>query len=121
VQVTSLEKQWRTARPYLGRLPPTEGRELLGFPLTPGMFGEFMAVDLLTVERWGARHVTTIASDGIDTAALEAHLARCGVSRDAERVATRCEWDRHESVHLGLLANEIGQRVVARLATGAAA
>lgn len=119
--VTSLERQWRGQRPYLRRLPSTEGRELLGFPLTPDMQREFVEADLLTVERWGGNPVITIASTGMDATELDAHLARCGVPCESYRAASRCDWDRHESVHLGLLANEIGQRVVARLGAGAPA
>jgi alpha/beta superfamily hydrolase len=119
--VTDLERQWRGARPYLRRQSSTEGRELLGFPLTPEMHAEFNAVDLLAVERWSAQRVVTIGSAGTNTTELDTHLARCGVACENHQVATACAWDRHESVHLGLLANEIAQRVVARLAVGAAA
>ncbi len=121
MQVADLEKQWRAARPYLKCLPDPAACELLGFPLTPELRREFMDVDLLEVDQWPARHVTTIASAGVDTAELDAHLARRGVSSDTEHVAGKCDWDRHESVHLGLLASELNQRVVARLGVGALA
>ncbi len=107
-----LQSQWLDTRRWV-KVPAAypDGREIIGFPLTPELEAELNAVDLLGVTRWPAKRTLVVTSRGVDAAPLEAHLAAQGVANVGRRVDGDCEWLTPTSVHLTLLANELSEAI----------